>query len=502
MAVAFSATATPLPPGLHGPPKLWVEMPRLHLSAAASVITAAAVVARPVRARRRANPRNTKLLVSLAAVAPSEADVAFLSSVLHEMDQLVMLQKSGEAAEKLARSMVRVTAEPGEVIVRQGQTGESMFIIGEGEVLFETTSASGEPQYRTVSRGIHFGAVTLLGNTTLRVTAVAKTHCILWRVNRATFDQVVLSRTDTHSGDIEHVSEEAEVLCDTTTEIFVVSDGTGESASMSLNHALRQFHHCFRATGGRSRTTIYRFVRSADEAKQIIAEATKRKALVVYTVTDRTVHAALEKECLDAGVQSVDLWASLFTTLESVLGAERSGVIDQRQAVSVEYMHIVEAIEYTRKVDDGVLPKLWAEADIMLVGPSRSGKTPLAFYLAQRGLKVANYPLVPDEEPPKELFEIDQEKCFALIIAPEKLQKIRMERMAQFGRQSSSYASIANVRKEVAWMKQFFISQGPAWPVIDTTNAGLVEVAAHIFEILDRRKGDSLAACFKAPTCT
>ena len=143
MAVAFSATATPLPPGLHGPQKLWVEMPRLHLSAAASVITAAAVVARPVRARRRANPRDAKLLVSLAAVAPAEADVAFLSSVLHEMDQLVMLQKSGEAAEKLARSMVRVTAEPGEVIVRQGQTGESMFIIGEGEVLFETTSASG-----------------------------------------------------------------------------------------------------------------------------------------------------------------------------------------------------------------------------------------------------------------------------------------------------------------------------------------------------------------------
>merc|ERR1712032_688550 len=178
-------------------------------------------------------------------------------------------------------------------------------------------------------------------------------------------------------------------------------------------------------------------------------------------------------------------------------GAKRSGAFGRRETVTEEYMQIIKAIEYTRKVDDGVLPHLWGDCDIMLVGPSRAGKTPLAFYLAQRGFKVANYPLVMGEEPPKELFTIDQRKCFALSIKPEKLHAIRVERMKQFkSRGSKTYDSITEIKKEVNWLKTFYLQKGNDWPIIDTTDSGVTETASRIMQILDRRKGNSLDASY------
>jgi len=209
------------------------------------------------------------------------------------------------------------------------------------------------------------------------------------------------------------------------------------------------------------------------------------------------VREALEGACHEHSVESVDLWGQLLKALEAKFGAKRSGVFGRRQSVTDEYMRIVKAIEYTRKVDDGVLPHLWDECEIMLIGPSRAGKTPLAFYLAQRGFKVANYPLVMGEEPPKELFTIDQSKCFALSIKPEKLQAIRVERMKQFkSRRSQAYDSISEIKKEINWMKTFYLQKGSGWPIIDTTESGIEETASRIMQILDRRKGNSVDASY------
>jgi len=277
-------------------------------------------------------------------------------------------------------------------------------------------------------------------------------------------------------------------------EVFIVSDGTGESAMKSVARAMRQFEYCFGKTCGESRTTVCRFVRKVEDARAVAEEAALRDALVVYTLMDRSVKEALSAALEDEGVESCDLWGGLIPALEKKFGAQRSGEASLKQVVNEEYMQIIKAIEYTRKVDDGILPNMWKEADIMLVGPSRAGKTPLAFYLAQRGFKVANYPIVPEEEPPKELFEIDQSKVFALIIQPERLGAIRAERMAQFGRKNTQYANINNIKKEVRDIRTFYMRRGPKWPVIDTTTAGVVETASRIIEIIDRRRGDPLAA--------
>jgi len=399
-----------------------------------------------------------------------------------------------------------VEAKAEAVVVRQGELIGSMYIVSEGELEVQRLEAESEkPLTRPAARGLQFGAETLLGNTPQKTTVVTKTDCRLWRLDREVFDAVMLAHRDEVSEAVEEDMEDDEddededddgATCSSTDlrEIFIVSDSTGESANASVRTALQQFAYCFGSTCGTSRTTVYRFVRTAAEARRIAMLAAERNALLVHTVMEEKVREALISGCSEAGVEACDLWGALLESLEKKFSAKRSGITGRKQEVSEEYMQIVKAIEYTRKVDDGVLPHIWAEADIMLIGPSRAGKTPLAFYLAQRGFKVANYPLVPDEEPPAELFTIDQNKCFALFIQADRLQAIRTERMRQFNRTNTRYGSIDSIKKEVSWIKTFYLRRGPGWPIIDTSNSGVVETAARILEILDRRKGDSLDA--------
>lgn len=438
---------------------------------------------------------------------PTPQEATFLSDVLHDCKDVIVLQKSDKATiNELVEKMEEITANAGETIVHQGDLIDSMYIVVEGELIRKKTELGNEtPVIKLIGRGDQFGAVTLLGNTPQKTGVTANTNCRMFRLDRQSFDSVILANACSSVEALEDEEEEGEdgegEVCTPggLKEIFVVSDSTGESASSSVRAALRQFDYCFGTVCGQARSTVFRFVRRPEEAQKIAEQASKCNALVVHTVMDPKVYEALTKACTEKSVETCDLWGALLSMLEKKFGAKRSGVTGRKQSVSDEYMRIVRAIEYTRKVDDGILPHMWDEADIMLIGPSRAGKTPLAFYLAQRGFKVANYPLVPEEEPPPELFKIAQRKCIALMIQPERLQAIRTERMAQFGRSGTSYASLDNIRKEVRWIKNFYLRRGPAWPIIDSTNAGVTETAARIMEIFDRRKGDSIAASFESP---
>jgi len=471
-------------------------------------IVSAATVITALSSRHRGNwKRNSAMRRSIddertskATCHPNKDEADFLKEVLRNNKHLIVLQKIGEdTLQTLAESMQETKISAGEVLVQEGQPSAVMYVVAKGEVEIVKT-LDGKPVSRIASRGEYVGAVTLLGNSPQKVTAAAKTDCALWQLNRDVFDSIVFPPEgqtvieEEEEDDDDDDDDDGEVCqASSVMEIFVVSDSTAESASASVNTALRQFDYCFGTSCGTSKSTVYRFVRSTAEVKEIAQLAAKRKALVVFTVMNSALHDALTSACAAEGVESCDLWGSLLGALERKFQAKRSGVSGRRQMITDDYMQVVKAIEYTRKVDDGILPHLWEECDIMLVGPSRAGKTPLAFYLAQRGFKVANYPIVPDEEPPKELLEMDQTKCFGLLIKPERLSAIRAERMAQFGRKSTTYASLAAVKKELSWIKTFYLRRGH-WPIIDTTNSGVVETASRILEIIDRRKGDSLAA--------
>jgi len=459
---------------------------------------------------------------------PSDKEVAFLQKVLHEVDHIPLLNKTPEATiQELAEAMREVVVPAGDVIVQQGEKCNGMmYIIASGDVELskrgslaerfaeKTISGKDSEEKYCATRGEYFGARTLLGNTPQSSTAVAKSEARLWQLDRSVFDEIIIhaqkgafeeaaAAEETFLEDDDEDSDDDEMeLCstaDSRREIFIVSDSTGESASSSVTTALRQFEYCFNKECGTSRTTVYRFLKKPEEAVQIAELAATSNALVVHTIMKLELHEALIKACSEKNVDCCDLWGTLLEALEKKFSAKRSGITGRKQAVSEEYMRNVKAIEYTRKVDDGVSPNMWNECDLMIVGASRAGKTPLAFYLAQLGFKVANYPIVPDEEFPKELFEMDQTKIIGLLIQPQKLQEIRQQRMLQLNLKTSKYADIGEIKKEVNWIKTFYMRRGPKWPIIDTTDSGVVETASRILEILDRRKGDCLDAAYISP---
>eukprot|EP00439_Symbiodinium_sp_Y106_P082015 s1379_g21.t1 len=390
----------------------------------------------------------------------ADEDVELLRQVLPEVKELVVLQKSNmDLILQLARTMVPVQASKGEVLAQEGQPDSCMLVVAEGDVLLERA----EQSKGKASRGSYFGAECLLGNSPHRTSAVAESDCRLLRLDRTSFDAVVLSQRDEDELDEEDEDDEDEdgatCLPGDLVDIFILSDSTGESASASVRTAAQQFQYCSGSTCAASRTTVFRFIRSESEIRKVIASAKAKKAMLVYTVMDPKLHEVVVQECAASQVEGIDLWGPLLASLEQRFGAKRSGIFGRHQIVTDEYMTIVKAIEYTRKVDDGVLPNLWDECDIML-----------------------------------ELFNIDQQKCFALQIKPERLQEIRTQRMKQFNRRNTDYANLNNIKKEVSWIKTFYLRRGPKWPIIDTSNAGVAETAARIMEILDRRKGDALAA--------
>eukprot|EP00440_Ansanella_granifera_P049572 gb/GFBE01053718.1/.p1 GENE.gb/GFBE01053718.1/~~gb/GFBE01053718.1/.p1 ORF type:complete len:260 (+),score=43.04 gb/GFBE01053718.1/:1-780(+) len=139
---------------------------------------------------------------------------------------------------------------------------------------------------------------------------------------------------------------------------------------------------------------------------------------------------------------------------------------------------VKEAMEYMQRADDGVKPHLWKEADLILIGPSRSGKTTLAKFLARLGLKVANYPLVPGEDVPQELLAFDQRRIVKLTTQAAQLKVIREERMRKLGRSKSKYAAMSSIQRELTWVSTFYKRNFPRWPMIDTAKSSLAETAA------------------------
>eukprot|EP00929_Paragymnodinium_shiwhaense_P068954 TRINITY_DN34789_c0_g1_i1.p1 TRINITY_DN34789_c0_g1~~TRINITY_DN34789_c0_g1_i1.p1 ORF type:complete len:545 (+),score=155.10 TRINITY_DN34789_c0_g1_i1:86-1720(+) len=458
---------------------------------------------------RRAPPKARIVCAAGSAVQPegdlpSAEELDFLRQVLQDIPALEVLSKAAEGKVlAFASTAQKMHFKTGDYVIRQGELCEgAMYVVSQGELQVQRRRVAEDGSEEMISepspamRGAFFGAPSLLGNTPQEDCLLAKCDVTLWKFQREAFDAIILKDED----DGESSEDEEDMTCGpgSVADLFIVSDSTGQSANSAVRRALKQFEYCKDATCGSSRTTVYRFVRTPDEARKIAKLAKERNAVVVHTVMEQKVYEALDAACQAEGVTQVDLWGNLLKALEDRFGVKRSGIFGRKQVVNEDYLRIIKAIEYTRKVDDGVLPNAWEQCDLMLVGPSRAGKTPLALYLAQQGYKVANYPVVPGEDPPKELFQIDQNKCFALMIKPEKLRSIRMERMAQLKMKDTSYANLAEIKKEVNWIRTFYMQKGPKWPVIDTSEAGVEQTASRIMEILDRRKGDSLAAAYES----
>ncbi|XP_047066149.1 probable pyruvate, phosphate dikinase regulatory protein, chloroplastic isoform X2 [Lolium rigidum] len=295
--------------------------------------------------------------------------------------------------------------------------------------------------------------------------------------------------------------EEDDDVCDVSevdgeaaaNSIYMVSDGTGSTLEQSVNAVLGQFEHCLVDRRCATSTHLFSGVDDMDNLIKIVKQAAKEGALLLYTLADPSMAEATKKACDLWGVPSTDVLRPTIEAIASHIGVAPSGIprssASRKGQLSEDYFRRIEAIDFTIKQDDGAQPQNLARAHIVLVGVSRTGKTPLSIYLAQKGYKVANVPIVMGIDLPKALFEIDQDKIFGLTINPVVLQAIRKARANTLGfnGQKSNYAEMEHVRQELDHANQIFV-QHPTWPVIQVTGKAIEETAAVIVRIYHDRK--------------
>jgi [pyruvate, water dikinase]-phosphate phosphotransferase / [pyruvate, water dikinase] kinase len=258
-------------------------------------------------------------------------------------------------------------------------------------------------------------------------------------------------------------------------EIFVVSDGTGETAVAAVRAAMSQF-----PTRWRLRT--FAETRTPAQVDRVLDLAAESGALVVFTLVAPDLAGAAREAGQQRGVPTVDLLGPLIWAV-----AGHSGLAPQFQAGALhgfgaEALGRVEAVEFAVRHDDGANLRTLFQADIVLVGVSRTSKTPLAMYLAHRGYKTGNVPLVPGMEPPAELLDLDPRKVFALVVAGATLVEVRRSRLRALQAPTPlSYADPEAVEAELQRARRLFRERG--WRIVDITDRAVEENAARIIEL-------------------
>lgn len=262
-------------------------------------------------------------------------------------------------------------------------------------------------------------------------------------------------------------------------KIFIVSDFTGETAEHVAKAATSQFN------GKDSEMVRFRYVNNQDRLMEIIRRAQGENALIIATLVDHQLRNLLAKEAKIHNIDFIDVLGPILGTLEKKIGSPPRETPGLMRRMDEEYFRRVKAIEFAIKCDDGKSPELLKDADIVLVGVSRSGKTPLAMYLAHKGLMVANMPLVPESPPPGELYEVEGEKIIGLTIDPAKLRRIRVERLRVLGLDPgvSMYARQERIEEELGYAKK--IMEELKAKIFDVTNKAVEETAQEIMDYLN-----------------
>ena len=265
--------------------------------------------------------------------------------------------------------------------------------------------------------------------------------------------------------------------------IYILSDGTGETASTMTRAALVQYDQMD------INLVRYKNVRTDAQVEGAINEAFDREAIIVHTVVSPQMRAKITELANSKGLLSVDLLGPLLESLDRYFGVHSDGQAGLLRTVDARYFKRIEAIEYTVKHDDGKTVSDLDQADIILVGVSRTSKTPLSIFLSHKGWKVANVPLVMESPLPDELFKVDQRKIVGLIIDVDSLSRIRRNRLEKFGQDpGGEYASQSYIEREIQYAQEIF-KKNKRWPVFNVTERALEETASEITRIVAARMG-------------
>jgi regulator of PEP synthase PpsR (kinase-PPPase family) len=268
-----------------------------------------------------------------------------------------------------------------------------------------------------------------------------------------------------------------------TVELHIVSDSTGETAARLVQALEAQF------PDQPFREIRHPRVERVGDLERAVASARGRPAVVVYTLVEPEMRDAMRQLCKRARVHYCDLLGHPIDSVARVSGMAARMTPGARHALDARYFERIEAIEFAVKYDDGVGGAALHQADVVLVGVSRTSKTPLSIYLGYLGHKVANVPIVKGIEPPAELFEVDPAKIVGLTIDAGKLADIRRARIRAMGSPRRLYAELEEIYGELE--EAAAVHRRLGCPVLDVSELSIEETAHRIIRIVEDRRAEA-----------
>jgi len=269
--------------------------------------------------------------------------------------------------------------------------------------------------------------------------------------------------------------------------LHLVSDATGETLITVARAAAAQY-----ATVSPIEH-IYPLVRSEKQLDRVLAEIEASPGIVLYTLLDPDLTERLENKCRELGLPFMSILGPVLNLFQSYLGAETSHRIGAQHTLNAEYFKRIDALNYTMLHDDGQHVDDLEHADVVLIGISRTSKTPTSIYLANRGVKTANVPLVPGTPIPPQLELLNQPLVVGLLDSPERILQIRQNRLLglKAARDDDLYVDRDAVADEVAFSRRLCAKHN--WPLIDVTRRSIEETAAAVLKLLSDRRRQPVA---------
>lgn len=261
----------------------------------------------------------------------------------------------------------------------------------------------------------------------------------------------------------------------------LISDSTGETVITVSRACLAQFDNIVNIEH------VWSMTRNKGQIKKIVAFMEKTPGFVIFTLVDAELRTFLEDECRKINIPYFSLLDPLISTLAKYLGEETIARPGKQHIMDAEYFNRIDAVHFALSHDDGQSMATINQADVIILGVSRTSKTPTCIYLANRGIKAANVPIIPGSPLPTEIALANSSIVVGLVNDPKRLVQIRRNRLRLLKRyEISDYIDIDSVEKEVNDTRRLFAKQN--WPVIDVTRKSIEEVAATIMQLYNQRK--------------
>jgi regulator of PEP synthase PpsR (kinase-PPPase family) len=264
--------------------------------------------------------------------------------------------------------------------------------------------------------------------------------------------------------------------------IHLVSDSTGETLNAMARAVCARFENVLPIEH------IYALVRSQRQLDRALGDIEEAPGIVLHTIVDDKLRAALEEGCRKMDMPCLPALDPLVSAMQRYLGAATTSRVGAHLRLDNDYFNRMDALNYAIGHDDGQGGQDLDQADVVLLGVSRTSKTPTCIYLAHRGVRAANVPLVPTRPPPEKLFQLKNALIVGLLISPDRLIQIRRNRLLSLKEtRDTSYTDQEAVREEIIAARRLYERHG--WPTIDVTRRSVEETAAAVLNLLSRGHG-------------